>query len=88
MGNKRKASRSGFDYAHQPHPQAAFFPPNYPGAAVYPTHAYPTGYAGYMNGSVKYYSDLIDFFLQSHAYLALKTRSFKLFRFGISYSPI
>ena len=53
MGS-RKHSRNGFDYATP----AANFPgnagPYYPPAAAYPgtypTHAYPTGYAGYMNG--------------------------------------
>ena len=50
MAKRRKASKSGFDYAAQAPPN--YFPPNYPGAAtpIYPAHAYPTGYAGYMNG--------------------------------------
>ncbi len=47
----RKHSRNGFDYAtpqaNYPHNSLPYYP-SYPG--TYPTHAYPVGYSGYMNG--------------------------------------
>ena len=53
----RKHSRNGFDYAtpaanYQAAAAAASaaYYPGYPNPGTYPTHAYPTGYNGYMNG--------------------------------------
>ena len=53
----RKASRNGFDYAtpatNYPHNAVPYYPYGVGGATTYPTHAYPTGYTGYMNGWVR-----------------------------------
>ncbi len=50
----RKASRNGFDYltpaANYPHNAVPYYPAYQGGGGTYPTHAYPSGYTGYMNG--------------------------------------